>query len=211
MKPQINSQFKLTLRCIFSFLLSAAIMEGCVKEEVIPFENLTDNLNGNKKPENPFTVLNMQKAYNNLKKNNANGRSKELEIRATHLYVRFLPKDIEQYDILISDTTLFLEEYPIDYKREITTDFYHDPSIPDSLPTYQYTAVPVGYVSPSGISMEILAELYLPKADGLLASPNGKISSEFEDVVDELEYEAFLITNNLTNDEKKSNAGRAAG
>lgn len=75
MKPQINSQFKLTLRCIFSFLLSAAIMEGCVKEEVIPFENLTDNLNGNKKLENPFTVLNMQKAYNNLKKNNANGRS----------------------------------------------------------------------------------------------------------------------------------------
>ncbi len=50
-------------------------MEGCVKEEVIPFENLTDNLNGNKKLENPFTVLNMQKAYNNLKKNNANGRS----------------------------------------------------------------------------------------------------------------------------------------
>ncbi len=164
-----------------------------------------------KKLENLFSVTNMQKAYNNLKKNNINGRAKELEIRATHLYVRFLPKDIKQYDILIADTTLFLEDYPIDYKRESAADFYHDPSIADSLPTYQYTAVPVGFATPESISMEVLEELYLPKADDHLSSPNGKISSEFEDVVDELEYEAFLITNNLTNDEKKSNAGRAAG
>jgi len=164
-----------------------------------------------KKLENLFSVTNMQKAYNNLKKNNINGRAKELEIRATHLYVRFLPKDIKQYDILIADTTLFLEDYPIDYKRESAADFYHDPSIADSLPTYQYTAVPVGFATPESISMEVLEELYLPKADDHLSSPNGKISSEFEDLVDELEYEAFFLTDNLTSDEKKSNAGRAAG
>ncbi|MFZ6008820.1 MAG: hypothetical protein ACOYXT_00615, partial [Bacteroidota bacterium] len=97
-----------------------------------------------KKLENPFSVKNMRDAYESIRRKDASGRAQEeLDIRTTHYYVRFLPATLALYDTLTSDSTIYFEDHPIDYEIDRPGDFYHDPSVPDSLPTYQYTAVPV--------------------------------------------------------------------
>lgn len=166
-----------------------------------------------KKLENPYAVKNMKKALENLKARNFMGRMKDdVEIYTTHLYVRFLPSNYTLYDTLTADSTLYLSDRPIDYEVEQPGDYYHDPTIPDTLPTYQYTAVPVGYVAPAGIAFETLEELYLPKEDTLLENSEGRMSAETERWIDELEYEALSITGNLPDDVEPSNpTGRTMG
>lgn len=159
-----------------------------------------------KKLDNPFSVKNMQLAYENLRTKSDVGRIKdELDIQTTHLYVRFLPENYAMYDTLTSDSTIYFVDHPIDYEIEQAGDFYHDPAIPDTLPTYQYTAVPVDYVAPEGITFEVLEELYLPREDTTLAEPDGRISNEAEQLIDELEYEALSITGNLPEEAEQNN------
>jgi hypothetical protein len=142
-----------------------------------------------KKLDNPFSVKNMQLAYENLRTKSDVGRIKdELDIHTTHLYVRFLPENYAMYDTLTSDSTIYFVDHPIDYEIEQAGDFYHDPAIPDTLPTYQYTAIPADYVAPEGIPFEVLEELYLPREDTTLAEPDGRISNEAEQLIDELEH-----------------------
>ena len=73
-----------------------------------------------KKLENPYSVENMQRALNNLKKVNINAKTttSRLNIETTHLYVRFLPKNEEELSILKRDSTLVLYDYPLDYEIE---------------------------------------------------------------------------------------------
>lgn len=59
---------------------------------------------------------------------------------------------------------------------------------------------------PSGIPFEILEELYLPKSDSTL-SYGGRISSKYEQLIDELEYEALSITQNLPSDSRANKIG----
>jgi hypothetical protein len=154
-----------------------------------------------KKLRNPFSVENMRAAYQNMRTDNSGGRSQEVvDVRVTHLYVRFLPANYDLYDILVRDTTIYFSDHPLDHEIEIVGHFYHDPSIPENLPTYQYAAVPVDYAMPAGIAFEILDELYLPKKDPLISDGSGKVSSKYELMVDELEYEALRITDNIDDD-----------
>jgi hypothetical protein len=118
-----------------------------------------------------------------------------------------LPSNYSLYDTLTSDTTLQLIDRPIDEEVILQGDYYHDPAIPDTLPTYQYTAVPVDYTPPPGINFETIEELYLPKEDTTMQEPGGRISSEYEQFVDELEYEALNLTGNLDERHKKTNNG----
>lgn len=190
------------------------ILHSCMQEE--NFQNpVSAKREGEivlgKKLKNPYSVENMQTAYENIRTKNPKGRTKELDIRATHLYVRFLPENYALYDTLTSDTTIYFVDYPIDYEIEQTGDFYHDPTIPDTLPTYQYTAIPIDYTPPAGISFEILEELYLPKQDSAITSAGGRMSGELEQLVDELEYEALNISDNLQEDERSNNSGRTQG
>ena len=54
---------------------------------------------------------------------------------------------------------------PVDYQIDYEGDYYHDPSIPDSLPTWQYAVVPPNFVFPSGIQHETLAQIHIPGDD----------------------------------------------
>ncbi len=65
----------------------------------------------------------------------------EIDIETTHYYVRFLPVDTVEVAILESDTILELWDHPLLFEIEQVGNWYHDPSIPDSLPTWQYTVV----------------------------------------------------------------------
>ena len=89
-----------------------------------------------KKKNNPYSVSNMEKAFESIKKSNARISTEGLEIATSHLYIKFKPKSYAELDLLKIDSTLNLFPYPLDF--EITDgSYYHDPNIPDSLPTYQ--------------------------------------------------------------------------
>lgn len=85
-----------------------------------------------KKLENPYTVANMIRAYENLTDNGQLKSSsvKKSDIKITHYYVRFLPKSFEELAILQRDSTLELYDYPLDYEIAEGGTFYQDPEIP---------------------------------------------------------------------------------
>lgn len=140
-----------------------------------------------KQLENPFSVENMRKAMGNLQ---LNGR---VNVRTTHLYLKFKPQNEEELTLLKQDTTLELFDYPLDYEIEEGGLFYHDPEVPNDQPTYQYVAVEIDHNLPP-VDYEILDELYLPEEDESLS--NGRASGISNEVI-ALEDEAFRITNNL--------------
>jgi hypothetical protein len=143
---------------------------------------------------NPFAIDNMQRAYQNLQENNDSvSLSFFKKLQPTHWYVRFLPATFEQYDQLVSDTALNLSDYPLDYEIAQEGDFYHDPSLPANVPTYQYGKVPVNYTSSHKIAYEILDELYLPKFDGHVLRSMARTNANVDFPADALEEEAFRI------------------
>ncbi len=106
---------------------------------------------------NPYLIPNMQQAYTNR------GLSSSLAT-ITNKYVRFKPTvtQLAVLDSLMDAQGLELFDTPVDYVVTYEGDYYQDPSIPDSLPTWQYAVVPTNFVFPSGIIYEILAQIHIP-------------------------------------------------
>lgn len=149
-----------------------------------------------KKLQNPYTVENMTAAYNNLKK--LDNTIAKIEIKANYLYLRFLPKTDEEYDLLDKDDNLDLYIYPLDYEISKNGNKFKDPSTSGNKFTWYYTVVPIDYALPKQIKAEILSKLYLPRGNGNSKSPE-KIQKQVFDnsFIDELENEALRITDNL--------------
>lgn len=136
------------------------------------------------KLENPYSLQNMQLAWNIQKQNNET-------IYSTHRYIRFLPKNEDELDILENTENIDLYDHPLDYNIISNGDYYHDPSIATDLPTYQYASIPIEQALPSSISYTILEQLYIPDEEDVLS--------------DALVYEALKITGNLTAEEHRQN------
>ena len=162
-----------------------------------------------KQLENPYSVENMKKALVNL---SANGRTTgDFDIKTTDLYVRFIPADSLEYDAIAADTRIELFDHPLDFEIEQEGNWYHDPSIPDHLPTYQYSVVKPGYAFPDTIEHEILAELFIPEELDEDSLANGRITSNL-DFLYVLEDEALRITDNWEepiNEDSAPNARRS--
>jgi hypothetical protein len=103
-----------------------------------------------------------------------------------------LPKNREEVD-LIQEDSLELFSYSLLYEIEEGGNYYHDPSIPEGMPTWQYTVVPVDFDFPA-VEYEILDELYFGDEAG---EDNGRMDSYAWDA---LEEEAMRLTNNLPDD-----------
>ncbi len=163
---------------------------GCRKDFVEPLAYNNDGIEESilgRKLENPYSVKNMRIAYNNLQKGEKNKKN-SLDINATHYYVKFKPANDEELSLLKLDSTLDLYDYPMDHEVVPEQDAYHDPSVPEGKPTYQYCAVKVSYNFPE-IEYEILEDLFIPEATTQLKSN--------ESFVEELVDEALRITGNL--------------
>ncbi len=150
------------------------------------------------KLENPYSIENMRVAYKNLKESSSGRIVNETELQASHLYLRFLPESDYQLDFLNEDTSLVFFDYPLDYEFEELGDYYHDPSIPDSLPTWQYTVVPIDYKLPN-VYFELLDSAYIPPVDEAEENTNGRSSNYDFEFLNLLEEEAFTITGNGSN------------
>jgi len=159
-----------------------------------------------KKLDNPYTLKNMQQAYNNLKENGEMKSSfSSDELNASHLYVRFLPDDYQELELLWKIEGLELFDYPLDCELLSEGYGYHDPSIPEDRPTWQYCVVPVGFEFPN-VAYEIIDECFIPDEDYLTMK-----STTGVEFLSMLEREAFRITGNLKPvDEMKSASGIAA-
>ncbi len=154
------------------------------------------NISLGKKMSMPYSLKNMQAAYDSLSKENLCSSTK---LEATHYYVRFLPKDSAQFAELLGDTTLVLFPTPFDMEIEGEGgDFYCDPSLPEGSITWQYTKVPVDYKFPDGIRHEILDELYILPEFEKEKDKNALRSESFQQ---KLEYAAFLTAGYIEKEE----------
>lgn len=143
-----------------------------------------------KKLENPYSLSNMQKAYDEVHSTKTKSVT-TTTLQPTDLYVRFLPKDSAEYRLLEEDK-LELFDYPMDYDIEQSGNYYHDPSIPEGQITWQYTTVKPDYKFPE-IQYEILEECYIPDDN----DETVQTKSVRSDVSQEVEYVALKNANLL--------------
>jgi len=192
--------FKLNTGVLLALLLAiSSCQEDDILTESIPIPKKSQFEEGmiklGKKLENPYTVENMRKAYQNLSGNPQleSENISESEIEVTHLYVRFLPQSEEDYALLSNDTTLQLFDYPLDYEIEEGGTYYHDPELPDSGYTWKYCAVEKDHDFPD-LEYEIIEELFLPES---MQDETFLESIDDWSFWDDLEIEALKITGNL--------------
>jgi hypothetical protein len=125
--------------------------------------------------------------------------SSNINVRLTHRYIKFMPSNWDEYDILRNDTNLILSDRPLDYEILEYSNSYHDPAVPEELPTYQYASVKAEQEIPN-VTHTILAEMYIPEEDPELV--------EKIDLVDELLDYAYTITGNYADTLKKRVRGQ---
>lgn len=169
--------------------------DSATSTQTIPAEKIVLG----KQLENPYTLSNMNKAYSNIvSSSSARTTSDSSPVHVTHLYLRFLPKDWQEYDLLKSDTVLKLYQIPLDY--EITTfgNTYQDASIPEGSPTWQYVSIKKDHTYNQTIQHEILAELYIPELDVALNTNTANQRIAGKSFVDALVNEAMVLTQNYS-------------
>jgi hypothetical protein len=140
--------------------------------------------------QNPYTVQNMQLAFVRISKQGIQSNV-GVSITTSHYYIKFKPNNIFQYEALKVDSTISLQDFPIESTIIQNGNKYHDPSLPNDVPTYQYGAVPLSYQLPDSIPYEILGDLYIPEQD---ADVNNSGNSTF---FNKLLDQAYIQTGNF--------------
>ncbi|MDR0511174.1 MAG: hypothetical protein LBH06_08800 [Rikenellaceae bacterium] len=129
-------------------------------------------------PDNPYSANNIREA---MKEIAAERGIEAIPIVPTHLYVRFLPQDSSQYDMLLDSLHLDLFAYPLDRmltREEIKT---YETDVSESRPyPWQYTKVPPDFVFPSEVRYQFLDSAvvysFTPDENGPL--PDGPMSPD---------------------------------
>ena len=136
------------------------------------------------KLDDPYTVANMQKALQNVYGTKAD----RVDITATDLYVRFLPRDNDEF-MALQQSGLYLLDHPMDYEILKEGDYYQDPEVGPEAITWQYAVVPHDQKMPEGIRYELLDEVYISEHAAATRADDGIDWAE-------VEREAFRLTGN---------------
>ncbi|TXC75246.1 hypothetical protein [Luteibaculum oceani] len=141
-----------------------------------------------KQLKNPYSLEVMKRSKDSLMIL-GNDSLKYLNVRLTHYYVKFKPKNEDQRRMLKRDTSVIYSEVPLLYEIKKGGTYYKDPTLPDSTPNPLYTSVSVAHSFPPGIDYDIIDEQYFPEEmeDEILSN-----------VIDELVNGALHLTNNFT-------------
>ena len=151
-----------------TFILMTFILMSCSQDEFNPMSGLDyqygrdlthDMIVLGDRLENPYTKENMQRAIKSLYPTKAD----RVDLKTTDLYVRFLPADDAEYDLLTS-LGLELVDHPMDYDIAVEGDWYHDPEIPEGNVTWQYAVVSHDFMFPP-VRYEIIDECYISEND----------------------------------------------
>jgi hypothetical protein len=76
-------------------------------------------------------------------------------------YMRFKPNDADQLATL-EDKDIDLFDYPLDYEITQEGDYYNDGVTPAETIPWLYAVVPVNFITPSGITTELLQQIHVP-------------------------------------------------
>lgn len=173
-------------------MMMTLMMLSCSKDEDVSDRNIDFNYGKNLKHEkivlgdrleNPYKTENVRKALHSLYPTKAD----RVDVKTTNLYVRFLPADQQEYDLLVQ-SGLELVDHPLDYDIVVDGDWYHDPEIPDNNLTWQYTVVAPDFDFPD-VHYEIIDECYISEYDTAKRS--------YDDIDWEaVEREAYILTGN---------------
>ena len=146
------------------------LMASCSQEASLPEETVPDSssLPANmlyhgemvlgRTLENPYSLKNMENSLKDLY-----GTRAEVTLEPNCRYVRFLPKDDEQFSAL-ADLGVDMFDHPLDREILRDGDYWHDPSVPEDEITWQYATVPSDFVCPEGIVHEVLEDCFIPDA-----------------------------------------------
>jgi hypothetical protein len=200
------------MKRLFLFLLPICALVACNQSDLPEFNsgNYPDPtlqhgmIQLGQKLDDPYTVANMQQALVNV----YGTKAERVDITATDLYVRFLPKDNEQF-MALQKSGLYLLDHPMDYEILREGDYYQDPEVGDNAITWQYAVVPRDKKMPEGIHYELLDEVYISEH-----APATRAASDIDWA--EVEKEAFRLTgnerllaeNSLTKAESQTPSGR---
>lgn len=132
--------------------------------------------------ENPYKTENVTRALQSLYPTKAD----RVDVRATDLYVRFLP-DGEREFRMLEGMGLHLTDHPLDYSIKVDGDWYHDPSVPEGDVTWQYAVVPHDFRFPD-VEYEIIDECYLSENDPATRSDGIDWAA--------VERQAYILTGN---------------
>ena len=155
---------------------------------------------------NPFTVENMQAAYNILKAGAQEIGTVNIS-KPTHKYIKFMPQDSVQLELIEADTTLDLYSYPLDYEILSEGTDYIDPELPEGQPQYRYAAVPWNYTIPKNVNFQLLAELYIPEATAATRGDSGLTEEDVELLIEQAE----VLAGNDIEPETRASKYRPAG
>lgn len=138
------------------------------EETIVP--NYEPIVLGDKLP-NPYSMDNMRKAIEVYNKSGLSKSALSTDIKPTHYYMRFKPKNEAEVDKVEADTTVFYYSWPLDREIVSGSTNYRDPELPDSIPSYMYCTVPVNHILPN-VDYEILEELYILEDVNVYDDPN---------------------------------------
>ncbi|GHE37130.1 hypothetical protein [Sphingobacterium griseoflavum] len=171
---------------ILIIIILTVFIGACQRQEIVSEagNDLRKTASGlGEKLENPYSLPNMKRAIQLLMSVAPDADFPSVsDLSPTHLYVRFLPADYEEMQVLEQDSTLLYDPVPFGYENSMDLDYYHDPEIPEDKITWLYAFVPHDYSFPD-VQYEVLEEIYMP-----------------EDGEDELETLAMKMTDNLENE-----------
>ncbi len=186
-----------------AFLMMACSKEGLRSDMDLDYEYgrglAHDEIVLGDRLENPYKTENITKALQSLYPTKAD----RVDVKTTNLYVRFLPKDEAEFELL-KEITDNLTDHPLDYEIKVEGDWYHDPSVPEEELTWQYAVVPHDFEFPD-IEYELIDECYLAEND-----PGTRADGiDWEEV----EREAYRITGNgdMISAETKASKVKPAG
>lgn len=120
----------------------------------------------------PYRIDNMRQAYTNI-------TGAKAQLQPTHRYMRFLPKNDDEYD-RIKAVGEVLYDHPLHHEIVQRGDYYHDPELPAEAITWQYAVIPVDKPIPVEIQQEVIYEVFIPDYDA-----DGSKSGLLERIEDE--------------------------
>lgn len=183
-----------------------------------------------KKLNNPFSMYNMEQALLSMIRRDAHSPadgkmygemlSEMLRVKnslqPSHLYVKIEPKNMEELDLLESDTTLVLYPYPLDHELigEGETPYTEAGFEPETGKVTLnaaiaplYASIPVYKTLPSTIKYTILEQLYIPEMVGTEFASRTALNAVSEEFAQLLTDQSMWLTGHATTEEIQTRGG----
>ena len=190
--------FELSLTALLAVCCTGKVLDA-VDAPPAPSADDTDMIILGDQLEDPYSVKNMTQALAAVYPTKAS----RVPVPTTHYYVRFLPANEVEYEMLQRQGFELLD-HPMDYEIVREGDWYHDPGVPEGEITWQYAVVPKEALLPNFVQYEILDECNIPERDVATKAADG---IDWEAV----EREAFRLTGNGELLEDMATKGGEAG